>query len=191
MPPSSPRTPRPRDSQPAPVLPADPIAQARAQWVAHGWEDAADGMSAVTSIMRVQQILLARIEATLRPHGVSFARYEMLRLLAFTRDGRMAMNRARRLLQVHPTSVTSIADRLERDGLVERVPHPSDGRSTLLALTRRGAAVAEAATADLNADVFTDVGFEIDDQARLTHVLARFRRDAGDFTDPPPAPPPL
>ena len=47
----------------------DPIGLARDNWVAHGWEDAADGMDLVTSIMRVQQAYLARIEAILRPLG--------------------------------------------------------------------------------------------------------------------------
>lgn len=173
----------PPDAKPTRPEPGDPIAGARRQWADHGWGEAAGGVAAVTSIMRVQQILLARIEGVLRPHGVSFARFELLRLLAFTRDRRMVMSRARRLLQVHPTSVTSIVDRLERDGLVERVAHPSDKRATVVVLLARGAEVVEAATADLNAEVFTDLGLEPDDQERLVEILGRLRHLGGDVTE--------
>ena len=38
----------------------DPIEEAARQWRAHGWDDAADGMAAVTSLMRAQAIVLAR-----------------------------------------------------------------------------------------------------------------------------------
>ncbi|MBN9202776.1 MAG: hypothetical protein J0H70_15730 [Microbacterium chocolatum] len=62
-------------------LPVDPIAEAKRQWVDHGWTDAAAGMSAVTSVIRAQQLMFARIDQTLKPFGLSFARYEMLRLL--------------------------------------------------------------------------------------------------------------
>ena len=68
-------------------LPSDPIAEAHRQWQEHGWADAADGMAAVTAIMRTQQILMARIESTLKPFDLTFARFELLRLLSFTRAG--------------------------------------------------------------------------------------------------------
>ena len=68
---------------------ADPISEARRQWIAHGWTDAADGMAMVTSLVRAHQLLMERIDAVLRPLDLSFARYEVLRLLAFTRSGAM------------------------------------------------------------------------------------------------------
>ena len=69
----------------------DPIARAREQWVEQGWGAAADGMAAITSLMRAHQIVLARVEATLRPLGVTFARYEVLMLLWFSRRGSLPM----------------------------------------------------------------------------------------------------
>jgi DNA-binding MarR family transcriptional regulator len=38
---------------------------------------------------------------------------------------------------------TALVDRLERQGIAERYPHPSDRRRTLVRLTRRGHAVVE------------------------------------------------
>ena len=171
--------------------PVDPIAEAKRQWIAHGWEPAAAGMTAVTSIIRAQQLMFARIDAILRPFGLSFARFEMLRLLAFTRQGRMPMASAIARLQVHPTSVTNTVDRLAKDGLLVREPHPGDGRAAMLVLTDTGRELVERATAALNSEVFEDPGLTDADTTELVRIIARFRKDAGDFTDPRPQPEPL
>lgn len=162
-------------------LPFDPVAEAHRQWKAHGWPEAADGMAAVTSLMRAQQIMLARVEEVLRPHGLTFARYELLMLLRFSRTGELPMSRIGQRLQVHPASITNAVDRLEADHLVERVPHPSDRRGVLARITERGWEVAARATEALNAGVFTAPGLPPDQLATLIRVLATLRREAGDF----------
>lgn len=172
-------------------LPVDPLAEAKRQWLAHGWTDAADGMAVVTSVMRAQQLLLARVDQALKPFALSFARYEVLRLLAFSREGRLPLSSVVARLQVHATTVTSTADRLVRDELIVREPHPHDGRAALLALTVAGRDLVERATAALNADVFASPGIDRDDAAELVAIVARLRKDAGDFTDPRPTPEPL
>lgn len=90
----------------------DPIAIARDNWERSGWGDVADGMVAVTSVMRAHQILLARVENALRPYDLSFSRYELLRLLAFSRTGALPITKASDRLQVHVTSVTHAIRRL-------------------------------------------------------------------------------
>ena len=79
-------------------------------------------MAAVTSVMRVQQILLSAVDGALRPHGLTFARYEAMVLLEFASRGSLPMRVMGERLQLHPTSVTNIVDRLQHDGLVRRVP---------------------------------------------------------------------
>jgi DNA-binding MarR family transcriptional regulator len=162
-------------------LPFDPVVEARRHWVAQGWTDAAAGMAAVTSVMRAQQLLLSRVEAELRPLDLTFARYELLMLLRLSRTGALPLSRIGARLQVHPTSVTSAVDRLEAQGLVRRVPHPTDRRTTLAELTEDGRAVVDAATAALNARVFTHPGLPPGRVETLVTVLAELRRDAGDF----------
>ncbi|AUZ33450.1 MarR family transcriptional regulator [Arthrobacter sp. PGP41] len=164
-------------------LPRDPIAEAQRNWEEHGWGDVAAPMAAITAIMRTQQILLARIESILKPFGLTFARYELLALLSFTRKGSLPMNKASALLQVHPTSVTNAVDRLERAGLVARFPHPTDGRTTLIGLTTEGRTLAKRSTAALNAEVFSAPGFDPGDVEHLIRILRDFRRNAGDFED--------
>lgn len=172
-------------------LPIDPLAEAKRQWLAHGWTDAADGMTAVISIMRAQQLLLARVDAALKPFALSFARYEVLRLLAFSREGRLPLSSVVSRLQVHATTVTGTAERLVRDGLITREPHPHDGRAAMLAITEEGRALVERATDALNEEVFTRPGLDSEDTNDLVTIVARLRKGAGDFTDPNPLPDPL
>jgi len=162
-------------------LPLDPIAEARRQWAAHGWEAASGGMAAVTSLMRAQQIALARVESVLRPYGVTFARYEVLMLLYFSRAGSLPMTKIGQRLQVHPTSVTNAVDRLESAGLVKRTPHPTDRRTTLVELLPKGRELAAKATEELNAQVFTRPGLPADSVTTLVTILAEMRHKAGDF----------
>ena len=158
----------------------DPIGEAHRQWVAHGWADAADGMAMVTSVVRAQQLLMERIDAVLRPRGLTFARYEVLRLLSFTRDAAMPMSRLGSLLQVHPTSVTSAVDRLVAQGYVERVRDDQDKRVVRAVLTDAGREAVEEATAVLNAEVFESPGLPEAAVRGLTDSLTALRTGLGD-----------
>lgn len=158
----------------------DPIHEARSQWIRHGWADAADGMAMVTSVVRVQQLLMERIESVLRPLDLTFARYEVLRLLSFSQSGSMPMTRLGSLLQVHPTSVTSAVERLVKQGYVERLRRDDDRRVILASLTVAGREVVERATAGLNTQVFEQPGLPTADVVRLTDLLGDFRSGAGD-----------
>jgi DNA-binding MarR family transcriptional regulator len=159
----------------------DPVAEARRNWRERGWEDAADGMALVTSVMRMHQIFLSRVDDSLAPFGLTFARYEVLMLLTFTRDGQLPLGKIGQRLQVHPASVTNVIDRLEGDGFVQRRPHPSDLRTTLAVITTKGKRVAAKATDVLNRDVFEDVGAPRAAIVDLFDAMADMRRAAGDF----------
>ncbi|SOD72007.1 DNA-binding MarR family transcriptional regulator [Jatrophihabitans sp. GAS493] len=163
------------------VPPIDPIYEARRQWAAHGWDDAADGMAIVTGITRVHQIFMGRVDAVLRPMGLTFARYELLVLLSFSRKGAMTMKRIGSLLQVHPTSVTSVVDRLESQGFVQRRADTDDGRSVRVHLLKPGRRIAAEATEVLNAEVFEKLGLKSRDLQSLARILTGIRSSAGDF----------
>jgi len=160
-------------------LPFDPIERAAERWE-ETWGPAS-AMRVATSIMRAQQILLARYDELLKPHGLTFARYEVLVLLRFSRFGALPLVRIGERLMVHPTSVTNSIDRLEQAGFVERRPNPRDGRGTLAAITESGLSVVEAATKDL---MDADFGLGCLDEKGRDHVvqgLTTLRLDAGDF----------
>ncbi len=159
----------------------DPIAEARRQWVAHDWPDAADGMAAVTSVMRAAQIFLARVDELLKPFDLTFARFEALTLLSFASNGSLPLGKMGRRLQVHPTTVTNAIDRLEAQELVRRVPHPTDRRTVLAEITPRGRHVAAKAADRLNRDLFTATGFDPAELHELFALLHKLRASSGDF----------
>ena len=164
---------------PGAPLPFDPIDEAARQWGLR-W-DGVPQMHAVTSLMRVQQLVINRLDEILKPHGLTFARYEALVLLTFSRAGSLPLGKMGRRLQVHPTSVTSIVVRLERAGLVVRRRHPEDGRTVLAEITEAGRALVEAATADLVAADFALGALSEEDLRRLSAMLTPVRRAARDF----------
>jgi len=139
-------------------------------------------MASATSIMRVQRLLLGDFDAAVGQHGLTFARYEALVLLAFSREGRLPMSRIGQRLMVHPTSVTNIIQRLAAQGLVERAPNPADGRGMLATITPRGREVMEAATADLVATGFSLGALSTAENEQLFELLRKVRVAAGDFT---------
>jgi hypothetical protein len=71
----------------APNVPRDPILEAYHLWNSSGWEDCAAGCTAVTSLMRVHQMMTKRADQVLAPLDLTFARYELLVRLYF-REGR-------------------------------------------------------------------------------------------------------
>lgn len=160
----------------------DPIEEAGRQWRKHWGGPAATPMMAVTSIMRVQQVMLARLNELLAPFELSFSRYEALMLLFLSRTGSLPLGKIGARLQVHPTSVTSLIDGLEKHGYVARSPHPTDRRATLATISPRGREVAEQATAALNGDRFGTTPLRAADLRAVTEVLRQLRHAAGDFT---------
>lgn len=160
-------------------LPFDPIERAAELWERRWGPSPA--MAAVTSIMRAQQILLAELDAVLRPYGLTFARYEALVLLIFSRTGALPLRKVGERLMVHPTSVTNTIDRLERQGLVRRRPNPQDGRGVLAEITARGREVVEEATRDLMAVQFGLGSYDAEGQHEIFRLLRHLRVEAGDF----------
>ena len=160
-------------------LPFDPIEEAGRQWDRR-WEGT-DAMRAATSVMRAQQIVLSRVDEALRPWSLTFARYEVLVLLHFTKEGVLPLGKMGDRLMLHQASVTNLIDRLEQQGLVRRIPHPTDRRTTLAELTADGrSVVAEATPAVIDASIGVA---ELDDRDRrdLHRILQKLRVGAGDF----------
>jgi DNA-binding MarR family transcriptional regulator len=166
--------------------PFDPLAEAFRQWAAR-WPDQADHMAAVTSVMRVQQLLLARVEDALKPYGLTFAAFETLRLLAFTRSGTLPMGKMGARLMVHPAAVTNAVSKLEQRGLVKRRMSPEDRRVVLAAITDAGRALAEEATDALNRAAFGMPGLTQEQAAEVAAALNIVRSVVGDIADPAPA----
>jgi len=166
---------------PAEPLDFDPIEEARSQWSGRWDPDVSDAMAAATSIMRAQQVVLAAVDGALRPFGLTFARYEGLVLLLFSRKGSLPLGKMGQRLMIHPTSVTNIIDRLEAQQLVRRIPHPTDGRTTLAEITDEGRRLAEQATRAVNGVAFGLGALSDQDLRHLMRIIRKLRQGVGDF----------
>lgn len=163
---------------PAP-LPFDPIERAARQWDDRYAETSR--MRAVTSLMRVHQLVLTELDELLRPLELTFARYEVLVLLSFSRRGELPLGRIGERLQVHATSVTSLIQRLAAARLVQRRTDPSDGRVILASLTDSGRDRLAEATTVVEAARFGLTSINEEQCDELSAILASVRRAAGDF----------
>ena len=160
-------------------LPFDPVEQAARLWSAQWGET--PRMRAVTSLMRVHQLVLIELDELLRPLGLTFARYEVLVLLSFSRRGALPLGKIGRRLQVHATSVTPLVKRLEAAGLIVRRRHPEDGRAVLAAITPHGREVMDRATEAILDARFALGSMSEEDCDHLTELLRTPRAAAGDF----------
>ncbi|MDH6112843.1 DNA-binding MarR family transcriptional regulator [Kitasatospora sp. MAP12-15] len=165
------------------ALDFDPIARADELW-ARRWGEV-PSMAAITSVMRAHQILLGRVDAVVKPYGLTFARYEALVLLTFSRTGELSLSKIGERLMVHPTSVTNTVDRLVKAGLVSRRPNPADGRGVLAKITEQGRTAVEQATRELMAVEFGLESYDADQCRQVFELLRPLRVTAGDFTEPP------
>ncbi len=155
----------------------DPIREAKRQWVARSLPEP-EAMEAATSLIHGQQLVSTAIERSLRPLGLSFARYEVLMLLSFSKRGELPITKMAPRLLVHPTGVSKLIDKLEKQGLVRRVPNPRDRRGTLARLTPAGRRKAASASKVLGRIRF---GFDLPspDLEGLTALLRRLWDDGG------------
>jgi DNA-binding MarR family transcriptional regulator len=152
------------------------VVVADAHWRAHGW-DPGPYFRAALSIYRTNEQIRVFNESALSPHGLTRSRHEALAVLYFSRHGEMPLGRLSTRLLVHPTSVTSTVDTLERLGHVRRVAHPTDRRATLARITPKGRRAIEASNRDMVAARF---GLGALDEARAEEVfgiLSKVRRE--------------
>ncbi|RAJ46837.1 DNA-binding MarR family transcriptional regulator [Kitasatospora sp. SolWspMP-SS2h] len=91
----------------------------------------------IDELFATTQQLRTFVDGRLREHGASVARLRTLRVLALA-GGPLRMRDLAEYVGNAPRTTTTIVDSLERDGLVERVRHPSDRRAFLLTLTAEG-----------------------------------------------------
>src|SRR5215470_16438865 len=133
--------------------------------------------------MRVHQVLTRRADQVLAPIDLTFARYELLVRLYF-REGAPPLARLGEALQIHQTSITSLVDRLEKQGLIRRVPHPTDRRVTMAEITPAGRVLTGKAIGLLNSEFFRDLGLTGREAHLLIGLLMKVRRSWNDIDKP-------
>jgi len=98
-------------------------------------------------LLRVHTLLVKRLDAELEAeHGLPLTSYEVLLHLANTEGGKMRMCDVAESVLLSRSGLTRLVDRLERDGLVERVSCADDARGAFARLTDAGRVKLEAAS---------------------------------------------
>ena len=161
--------------------PFDVVEASRRVWLER-WDPAsASGMAVFTAILRSHQLLVDQVNDVMRGFDLTFHRYEVLAWLATDPDSAMALSWISRTLRIPPATVTNLIDRLEADGLVQRVPHPTDARPTLAVITASGRQLATNATGALNTEVYQRIGLSPEQRDQLIGLLAELRANGNEF----------
>lgn len=95
-------------------------------------------------LMRVGSDCLEFLDRLLEQHGLLHGRWITLILLMRVPDYQADPSELARKQGVSRPTMTGLLERLERDGLIERIADPSDGRRYAARLTDRGVAKLDA-----------------------------------------------
>jgi len=106
--------------------------------------------------------------------GMSFARAKALRRIYKTPG---TMGELATFLGIDPPYMTIVVDDLERQGLVERKPHPTDRRAKLVEATARGQEAARRAREIMNTPPAELAALPEAELAALLHGLRAIRPD--------------
>src|SRR6476661_5689685 len=98
---------------------------------APGADSVAPATAVIAAVLQTQKLITHHLNSTLRPLGLSFARYEVLAMMVAA-NGPLPMVRIVRALDRHPTTIGTLVDGLEEAGLCVRTINRSDRRSTLV-----------------------------------------------------------
>ena len=158
----------------------DPIRVANEHWRTHGW-DTGERFAAALSIYRTDELIRLFDDVALHPLRLTRSRHEALAVLFFSRHGEIPLVTLSERLLVHPTSVTSTVDSLERLGFVNRVAHPTDRRATLARITAKGRRAMQQSCSIISAGGCGLAALDERQAVRLFNLLAKVRADAGDI----------
>jgi len=121
------------------------------------------------------------MELALTPHGLTAAQYTALSVLA--RDPGLSGADLARACNTTPQAANGVLVTLERQGLIERRPHPTHGRILQASLTGEGQRRLEGATPDVRKlEAAVEDGFTADEiaavKAWLVQAAQRMERAA-------------
>ena len=89
-------------------------------------------------IVRAAENFKRTLSAIFRRNGLTFQKYNVLRVLETSENGRNSMSGVSRIMLVPGANITGIAKRLERHGFIIRKSDANDERITLLEITPKG-----------------------------------------------------
>lgn len=126
------------------------------------------------------RVLGRAVESRAQAAGLNRSRGMVLGHLAHRTEGVTAAE-LRRCLGVTAASMSRLLSDMERDGLLQRTPHPADARAMLIHLTDAGRAMMQtfpAVVAEIEQTAFA--GFSARERDQLRALLERLRTNLGE-----------
>jgi len=97
-------------------------------------------------LLHAHATLVRRLDAELvAAHGLSLSGFEVLWRVAASDHGRLRMSELADLVMLSPSGLSRLVDRLEAEGMIDRVACPEDGRAINATITEAGRRKLEAA----------------------------------------------
>jgi DNA-binding MarR family transcriptional regulator len=128
-----------------------------------------------SDLMQSVGILVRRVRSQGSPEGLSWSQAAAMGRLE--RAGPMTTADLARAEMVKPQSMGTLLAELEADGLVQRQPHPTDGRQILFSLTEAGTEARRQRHAAKLAWLTAAIGqFDADEQRTLVDAIALINR---------------
>lgn len=150
---------------------------------AFDWADrqAIEGALAVNAAYAAQSGALNRLCAALGINRTT-GRHALIRLLHFAEGHRLTQFEIASEMQVTSSNVTFLVDGLEKEGLVQRLPHPTDRRTVYVQLTTEGEDFAKIIVPSMARFMAAMLdGFTQEEKNTFAGLLERFRRNADAF----------
>ncbi|WP_105419025.1 MarR family winged helix-turn-helix transcriptional regulator [Neorhizobium sp. T25_27] len=151
----------------------DHIDRARAQWAKQLPDLDTGPMEILGRIYRLSRLITPSIEATFASFQLDRGEFDVVgTLLRSGPPHRLTPTELYRSLMIASGSLTHRLGRLEKAGLIKRVPSDSDGRSLSVQLTDKGIGRAEAAfRQDMASEAAAIAGFDPEKKAQLADLL--------------------
>ena len=158
----------------------DPIDWSRCRW--HEREGPApDYFAAVAAVLRLEQLVGATLDRSIRESDLSRTGYLILVALYLKQDRTLSMGQLSKRVLLHPTTVSLVTDKLQARELVTRSPHPTDRRTILASLTEAGAH-----TLSVTSDALSELNYGLEGVSprmaiTLTEIIRQVRQSMGDI----------
>jgi DNA-binding MarR family transcriptional regulator len=156
----------------------DPIERARHVWQENKGPEP-DYFAAMAAALRLEQLVGAVLDRSVREHGLNRTGYLILVELRLQADRTLSMGQLSKRLLLHPTTVSLVTDKLQARELVLRSPHPTDRRTILASLTDDGMRILSATSEALGAVNYGLEGVTNRMAITLTEVIRLVCRDIG------------
>lgn len=149
-------------------------------------DEAAECSPEIARLEDALAFLVRGLEAVQRRRTYPLERAHYLLIRLIEREGAQSIGAAARRLLLDDSTVTRQVSAMVADGLIAKIPNPEDARSTLLEVTKKGKARAEAMRIERFRRLerlFRD--WNTDERAEGAEVIARLNRSLSDVVNRP------